>query len=235
MLRLDIVQHFPSIDHEILIELLSEQISEPDVLQLIRTIVQSGRGVLDDEYRMAWFPGDDLMASVRPRGLPIGNLTSQFWSNCYLHPLDLFAKRVLGCRSYLRYVDDFALFSNSKQDLWRWKSAIVEFLGCLRLRIHQESADVQPTRCGIPWLGFVVYPTHRRVKSRKVRDARRRLSARLDEYHAGRITFAELDASVHGWINHVRYADTWGLRRRILSRLIIQRSGSELQHRAPQS
>ncbi len=108
-------------------------------------------------------------------------------------------------------------------------------MACLRLRIHEESADVQPTRCGIPWRGFVVYPSHRRVKSRKVRDARRRLSACLDEYHAGRITFAELDASVQGWINHVRYADTWGLRRAMLSRLVIRRPTSDMRHGAPQS
>ena len=62
---------------------------------------------------MVWFPGDDLLAACRPRGLPIGNLTSQFWSNCYLHPFDLFVKRELGCRAYLRYVDDFALFADT--------------------------------------------------------------------------------------------------------------------------
>ena len=54
------------------------------------------------------FPGDDLLAICRPRGLPIGNLTSQFWSNCYLHPFDQFVTRELGCRAYLRYVDDCA-------------------------------------------------------------------------------------------------------------------------------
>jgi hypothetical protein len=72
---------------------------------------------------MVWFPGDDLLVQCRLRGSPIGNLTSQFWSNCYLHPFDLFVKRELGCKAYLRYVDDFALFSNSKADLWAWKRA----------------------------------------------------------------------------------------------------------------
>ena len=86
---------------------------EPDVMRLVETIVDSGRGVLDDEYRYVRFPGDDLLAICRPRGLPIGNLTSQFWSNCYLHPVDEFVKRELGCRAYLRYVDDLALFADS--------------------------------------------------------------------------------------------------------------------------
>ena len=63
---------------------------------LIGKIIASGAGILDQEYQPPFFPGDDLLAACRPRGLPIGNLTSQFWSNCYLHPLDLFVKRELG-------------------------------------------------------------------------------------------------------------------------------------------
>jgi hypothetical protein len=72
---------------------------------------------------------------------------------------------------------------------------------------------VLPTRCGIPWLGFVVYPTHRLLKRRNAVNFTRRLTGNLDAYRAGSISFAELDASVRGWINHVRYADTWGLRK----------------------
>jgi reverse transcriptase-like protein len=106
VLRADIVQHFASVDHAILLDILRRQISEPDVMRLIAAIVDSGRGVLDDEYRYVRFAGDDLLAVCRPRGLPIGNLTSQFWSNCYLHPFDQFVARELGCRAYLRYVDD---------------------------------------------------------------------------------------------------------------------------------
>lgn len=69
---------------------------------------------------------------------------------------------------------------------------------------------------GIPWLGFVVYPTHRRVKARQAQHVRGRLQARWREYCAGLRTFAAFDACVQGWINHVRYADTWGLRRAVL-------------------
>ena len=219
MLRADIVRHFPSIDHAILRATLAREIPEKDLLTLIDRIIASGAGVLDDEYDMAYFSGDDLLAACRPRGLPIGNLTSQFWSNCYLHSFDQFVTRELGCRAYLRYVDEFALFSDSKRELWSWKRAIVERLARLRLTIHEGPAQVVPVNSGIPWLGFVVFPTHRRVKARKVRGATRRLSARLDDYLAGRMSFAEFDASVKGWVNHVRYADTWGLRRHVFSGL----------------
>jgi len=225
-LRADIVQHFPSIDHQILLHTLRRVVPEDDVMALVDVVLASGAGVLDDEHQMVWFPGDDLLAACRPRGLPIGNLTSQFWSNCYLHPFDQFVTRELRCGAYLRYVDDFALFSDSKAELWAWKRAVVERLGRLRLVIHEAATQVTPVARGIPWLGFVVYPTHRRVKARKVRCATRRLHERLDAYRAGHISFGELDASVKGWINHVRYADTWGLRRHMFAHLRIDRKSN---------
>jgi hypothetical protein len=222
VLRADIVQHFASIDHAILLDTLRQQIPESDVMALVATIVDSGRGVLDEEYRHVSFPGDDLLAVCRPRGLPIGNLTSQFWSNCYLHPFDQFVTRELGCRAYLRYVDDFALFSDNKRELWRWKRAVIERLAGLRLVIHETRAQVVPVASGIPWLGFVVFPTHRRVKARKVRSAHTRLRDRLAAYHAGSISYGELDASIRGWIAHVAHADSWGLRAHVLDSLVIR-------------
>jgi hypothetical protein len=230
VLRLDIVRHFPSIDHAILTERLGRVIQDEGILDLVSKIIESGEGVLDQEYTMVWFPGDDLLAACRPRGLPIGNLTSQFWSNCYLHGLDLFVKRTLRCPAYLRYVDDFALFSDSKRQLWRWKRAIMEFLQSLRLTIHEASAQVIPVTQGIPWLGFVVFPDHRRIKSRKVRNAGRRLSERFEAWQQGRISFAEFDANVQGWINHVRYADSWRLREQMLGRFVW---GPESYQRPP--
>jgi len=86
VLRLDIVKHFPSLDHAVLRAIVSRVVPEEDVLWLVDQILESDVGLLDGEYRMVWFPRDDLLAACRPRGLPIGNLTSQFWSNCYLDP-----------------------------------------------------------------------------------------------------------------------------------------------------
>ncbi len=228
VLRLDIVKHFPSIDHAVLIENLKQTIQDQEMLWLIERIIRSGEGVLSDEYEMVYFPGDDLFAINRPRGLPIGNLTSQFWSNVYLTPLDLFVTQTLKCPAYLRYVDDFALFSDSKRQLYEWKQAIVRFLHGLRLTIHEPPAQVIPCTHGIPWLGFVVYPTHRRIKARNVVKFTQRFHARWDEYCAGKITFAEFDTSVKGWVNHVRYANTWGLRTHVLGQgLVFKRPGHE--------
>jgi hypothetical protein len=215
VLRADVVQHFPSLDHTILSAKLARVIRDQDVLWLADVILASGAGVLADEYRMMYFADDDLLAGCRPRGLPIGNLTSQFWSNVYLSDFDWFVQRELGCGAYLRYVDDVALFSDSKTRLYAWKDAIIARLGRERLTIHEAATQVLPTRCGIPWLGFVVYPTHRLLKRRNAVRFTRRLERNLDAYRAGRISFAELDASVQGWINHVRYADTWRLREHV--------------------
>jgi hypothetical protein len=220
---MDIVKHFPSIDHAILFENLAETIEDENVQWLIAQVLRSGEGVLADEYEMVYFPGDDLFAVERPRGLPIGNLTSQFWSNVYLTPLDRFVIETLGCRAYLRYVDDFALFSDSKRQLYEWKQAIIEFLSTLRLTIHEPQAQVIPCVHGIPWLGFVVYPTVRYPKARNVVKFSQRLRARWDEYCAGRISFAEFDSSVQGWINHVKFANTVGLRTSVLGKGLVYR------------
>ena len=218
VLRCDIVKHFPSLDHEVLLKILGQPIQDKSLLWLMERIIQSGQGILDNEYEMKFFSGDNLFAVNRPRGLPIGNLTSQFWSNVYLTPLDYFVLRDLGCPAYLRYVDDFALFSNSKRQLYEWKQALIHFLCGLRLTIHEPQAQIIPCSHGIPWLGFVVSPTQRRIKARNVIKYSRRIRSRWQEYCSGQITFAEFDASVQGWINHVRYADTWGLRKHLLSR-----------------
>jgi hypothetical protein len=70
-----------------------------------------------------------------------------------MNPFDHFVKRELRCPAYLRYVDDFALFSNCKDELWAWKGALVERLAAMRLTVHEGSAQVVPTATGIPWLG----------------------------------------------------------------------------------
>jgi RNA-directed DNA polymerase len=225
VLQCDVCQFFPSIDHAILREILSRVIGDPDVMWLAERILESGVGVFGEEYEMVWFPGDDLLATSRPRGLPIGNLTSQFWANCYLDPFDHFVKRELRCQGYLRYVDDLLLFADDKPTLWTWREALVERLARLRLTIHERQAHPRPVSEGIPFLGFVVSPTGRRLKRRKGIAYRRRLKDHLGSYVAGEIPLERLTASVQGWVNHVRYGDTWGLRQALFASLPVPPSG----------
>jgi retron-type reverse transcriptase len=215
VLQCDVRQFFPSIDHAVLLAILQRKVRDPDLMGLIELIVASGTGVLSEEYEMVYFPGDDLFAANRPRGLPIGNLTSQFWANCYLNPFDHFVLRELRCPAYLRYVDDFLLFGDDKRQLWAWKNALIDRLARLRLTIHTGSAQVHPVTEGIPFLGFIVFPQQRRLKRRKGIAFRRRLNGLAQQYAARKIALPRVDASVRGWINHVRYGNTVGLRRSI--------------------
>ena len=219
VLQIDVVQFFPAIDHVILRDTLARKISDPSVLWLVDRILESGAGVLNEEYRMTWFPGDNLFAALYPRGLPIGNLTSQFWANCYLATFDHFVKRELRCQGhspgYVRYVDDALLFGEDKATLWAWRRAVVERLARLRLAIHPE-AHPRPVTEGIPFLGFVVYPDRRRLKRRKVVHFRRQWNALLERYTAGEITLERVTQSARGWANHARYGNTIGLRKAVL-------------------
>jgi RNA-directed DNA polymerase len=215
VLQCDIRQFFPSIDHAILHDILTRKLMDPDVLWLIDRILESGRGVLSEEYEMVYFPGDDLFAVDRPRGLPIGNLTSQFWANVYLNPFDHFVKRTLRCRGYVRYVDDFLLFAADKATLWQWKEAVQTRLGDVRLTIH-AGTHPHPVTEGIPFLGFTIFPQRRRLKRRKGLYFQRKLRAMMAAYCAGDLELARVSASVQGWVNHVRYGNTVGLRKAVL-------------------
>ncbi len=215
VLQCDIVQFFPSVDHEILHRLLARYIACPPTLDLIQQIIASGQSIHDERYEMEWFPGDDLLAVARPRGLPIGNQTSQFWANVYLHELDQFIKQGLHCRAYLRYCDDFMLFADDKPTLHRWRREIETFLVNLRLKIHAHKTSVHPVATGIPFLGLTVFPTHRRLRRQNGIAFQRRFKRQLKQFEQGEITREQLDQSVRAWIGHAGHADTWGLRRAI--------------------
>ncbi len=213
VLQCDVKQFFPSIDHVLLRNGLQSMLPDDSVLWLMDKILASGAGVLSEEYEMVYFKGDELFALNRPRGLPIGNLTSQWWANCYLNQLDQFVKRELSCKAYLRYVDDFLLFADDKQVLWNWRRGIIERLKSLRLTIHAERAIPRPVTDGIKFLGFVIFPEYRLLKREKGIAYQRKLKRLL-------ITASDetLKASVQGWVNHLRYGDTWGLRKAILGK-----------------
>ncbi len=182
---------------------------------LCQQIINSGAGVLSEEYKMIFFPGDDLLAAARPRGLPIGNLTSQFWANVFLNGFDHFIRRELHCCAYARYVDDFLLFADDKGLLWEWKAAVERRLARLRLVIH-SGAHPRPVTEGFPFLGFVISPRRRRLKRRKGIHFQRKLRKMLAEFWAGRLPPERLTACVQGWTNHVRFGNTIGLRKAVL-------------------
>ncbi len=223
VLQLDLEHFFPTMDHAILRAQLARVIADPRVLQLADLILESGAPVHAAEGAPRYFANDDLFAGLRPRGLPIGNLTSQFWANVYLNPLDHFIQRELKCHGYVRYVDDLLLFAPDKLTLHAWRRTVDEFAANLRQKFHEERAAVYPVATGIPFLGWRVYPDHRRLKRRNGIAFQRRFARLRRAYAEERITFDQLTASVNGWIAHAAHGNTWGLRRALLSQMPVAR------------
>lgn len=212
----DIVKYFPSIDHQILRTLLARHLADSQTLWLIDQILASGAGLQTDAAPVVYLPGDDLFAALRPRSLPIGNLTSQFWANIYLHQLDLFVKQELRCPAYLRYMDDFILFSNDKAQLHAWHQAIHDFLAVwLRLTLHPRKSVVFPTRVGLDFCGFRLFSTHRRLRRSSLRRFVHRLRRQRNAYRQGQLSLSDWQTSLRCWIAHAAHGDTWRLRRRL--------------------
>ncbi len=217
VLQCDIAKFFPTIDHAILKTLLNNKIADPQMMWLCDQIIDSGVGVLDSERASRWFAGDNLFSPLRPQGLPIGNLTSQFWANVYLNTLDHFVKRELKCRAYVRYADDFLLFSNEKSTLHHWHAELRTFAAeQLRLHIHREKSQVYPTRTGVPFLGFRHFGSHRRLKRDNVVRFRRRLRTMQADYAAGNASRKQIGHSIQSWCSHAAHGNTYRLRNQLL-------------------
>jgi len=113
-------------------------------------------------------------------------------------------------------VDDFLFFAPDKCMLHRWRAAVIDFAAEQRLRLHEQRAVVYPTRTGIPFLGWRIYPDHRRLKRRNGVAFQRRYKGLLAQFERGEITLEKLDESVDGWVAHVQHGHTWGLQNALL-------------------
>ena len=161
-------------------------------------------------------PGDDLFSPYqRRRGLPIGNLTSQFSANLYLDRFDHWVTEVLRA-PYVRYVDDFALFHDDSGVLADWRDRIDRYLEGRRLKLHPRKTVVLPTAEPSQFLGFVLLPDGGRwLPEDNVARFRGRLRGLRDRQRAGTVTRAEVDAKIGSWIAHATHAGTIRLRRAI--------------------
>ncbi len=222
VLQCDIKKYFPSIDHSILKTLIRRKIKCKDTLWLIDTIIDNSNEQLPV---IEHFLGDDLLAPLqRKRGLPIGNLTSQFFANCYLDSFDHFVKEQLKIKKYVRYVDDFALFDDDWQFLAETRIAIEEYLAKLRLKIHPIKSQLFETKQGANFLGFRILPDRIRVRTENLRRARRRLGRLQTEYADGKIDWLDVSRSLQSWVAHLDHGNTWQLRKKIFSSLVFARN-----------
>jgi retron-type reverse transcriptase len=226
VLQGDIVQFFPSVDHCVLRGLLARRIADARVLALIDQILASGAGVLESEYMVQWFPGDNLLTPLeRPRGLPIGNLTSQFWANVYLHELDTFVTQELRVGAYVRYADDLLVFGDDKATLHMQREQIGAKLAELRLLLHDRKTQLYPVDTGIPFLGFRLFPAYRRLKRPNVVRFKRRMRLLFRQYAVGELPMTRVQASVSGWVAHARHGSTHRLRAQLLRGLVVPARG----------
>jgi len=193
VLKGDIKSYFASIDHVALRGLLSRRIACTETLHLINDIIDS------------WRPVDGV-------GIPIGNLSSQLFANVYLHELDKYVKQVLHEQFYLRYMDDFVILGEDKSHLNVVRLRIKEFLqDRLSLVLNRKTA-IFPADCGIDFLGYKIWRTHRLLRKRSIIRMRKKIA----RFHAGHITREEMRASIASWIGHCGHADTHTLRSAIL-------------------
>ncbi|AHJ27655.1 RNA-directed DNA polymerase [Nodularia spumigena CS-584] len=221
VLQCDIKKYFPSINHEILKSLLHRKLKCQDTLWLAETIINSSN---PQESVIDYFPGDDLLSPLQGRkGLPIGNLTSQFFANVYLNNLDHFVKEQIKAQNYVRYVDDFALFSDDYGFLAAAKLAIEEHLINLRLKLHPVKSQLFETRHGASFLGFRILPDTIRVRTENLRRGRQRLKQLQSDYSQGKIEFKDVHSSIESWVAHITYGDTWRLRQQIFASLVFTR------------
>ena len=221
-LKCDLKKYFPALDHQILKAEVRRTIACPDTLWLIDRIIDGSNA---QEPVIAYFPGDDLFAPFeRRRGLPIGNLTSQFFANVYLNRFDHFVKETLRCRFYLRYVDDFVVLGNDKKSLWQVKHEMESYLRQLRLGLHEHKCQIRRSDQGVTFLGFRVFPNFLLLKRDNIVRMRRRLRRMQTHYARGELSSKEVTRAVHGWLGHAGFGDTYRLSEKLFEQYSFQRA-----------
>lgn len=205
VLKADIAKYFKSIDHDVVKRLIAKRIACKPTLALMYQIIDSS-----------------------PDGLPIGNLTSQLLANVYLHELDTFVKHTLRERHYMRYMDDFCIVHHDKAHLQRVRKIIEAFLWQeLRLKTNSKT-QVFPVAIergrGMDFLGYRIWPTHRKLRKSSISRISRTLKRLQKQYAAGTVGLDKISQSVSSWLAHAAHADTMGLRRSLLARFAFIRA-----------
>ncbi|MEW6219533.1 MAG: reverse transcriptase/maturase family protein [Thermodesulfobacteriota bacterium] len=223
-LQLDIQNYFMRIDRAILYDLLLPRLPTDNLRWLAATLIFHDC-TADPEMRAdprlvdLLPPEKTLFHAPAGIGLPIGNLTSQFFANVYLNLLDQFVKHSLRCRFYLRYCDDFVLLAGSRDQLLAWRAAIAEFLAsALALNLNPRRQRLGQANGGIDFVGYLVRADYSLVRRRVVGNLTARL--RAAERHLVRIlpdatrfsfdlpALDRLVATIASFLGHARHANS---------------------------
>ena len=212
-LQADIKSFFTSINHQILYSLITKKVKNEEILWLARTIIfhDCARDIppkiQSPATLFAKLPAEKSLFKIsKGNGLPIGNLTSQFFANVYLNELDQFVKHKLKARYYLRYVDDFIILSSDKKKLEDFRCKIEEFLrNRLRLRLHPKKQKISQIKNGIDFVGYFVKPDYVLVRRRVVGEYRYRLAKHLQK------PSKNWQQTQSSYFAHFQWANSWGL------------------------
>jgi len=173
-------------------------------------------GSNEQEPVVEYFAGDDLLTPItRRRGLPIGNLTSQWFANWYLDGLDHYVTSHLGVGTYVRYCDDFILLHDNRRRLREVLAAVRDYLQDFRLRLHERRLHLRPVRAGLTFVGYRLWEEHRLLRKQNVRQFRRRIRWMREGFAAGRIEWPGVKTRLDSWIGHARQASSERLLRRL--------------------
>ncbi len=150
VLKCDVRKFFASIDHKILINILERHIrNQPETMWLLKKVIDSFETANNNE-----------------KGLPLGNLTSQLLVNIYMHEFDMYVKQGLRVKYYIRYADDFVIFSPDKTYLEDILLSIEKFLfEQLKLKLHPDKVYIKTYFSGVDFLGWIHFPYYRQLRT----------------------------------------------------------------------
>ena len=156
--------------------------------------------------------------------MPLGNLTSQFFANIYLNELDYFVKHKLRVKYYIRYVDDFVLLHDSKEQLEKWREDIVKFLKeKLKLELHPDKNKIYSLSKGIDFVGFRNFYHFRLLRRRNIK----KIMRKIHKFSQGDISYREMTEIYQGWQAYAKWGNTFKLRKMIVRK--IQKARKELK------
>lgn len=203
-LKCDIKKFFASVDHQILYRQLDRKIMDDDFLWLLKGIIES-------------FDTDSM-----PKGMPIGNLTSQHFANIYMNDFDQYMKHTLKVKNYIRYADDFIILANNKKYLEEILVKITEFLEIsLKLTLHPDKVIVRDYYLGVDFLGYVIFPNFVVPRTKTKKRLFKKIYKKVQLYKANKISEETLNQSVQSYMGYLSHANTYKLTQQLKNQIVF--------------
>ena len=193
-LKADIKKYFDNVDHETLINILKKKIKDNNIIWLIKRILHNN------------------LNKVKSKSMPLGNYTSQFFANVYLNELDYFVKHKLKAKYYIRYVDDFVILYNQKENLEYYKKQIDNFLkNNLKLELHGDKSKIISLHKGIKFLGFRNFYCYKLLNKSNINQFKRNLKLWQKMVENHQLDKEKLRSKIQGWTVHANHGNSYKL------------------------